>query len=167
MKTVYLIIVMVILLAAGGGMVGYACSALLPAAGNAGNAAVVNVVHDTVTIVEAVAERRSEIPVAQVYFMTGSSRLNKTENEKLERIIKAARIHDKLSLILDGYADPTGGAGIDNDNLASQRTFSIYKYLMKNGVDKERVFMRSFGAGSDAAADSLRRVDVTLLEVTR
>lgn len=159
-----------LLLIAGGLVVVYACK-LLPNAlyPNPGTAAAGAVIHDTVTITEAVPERRSEIPVVSVLFSPGSTALEKTEKKKLGMIIKAAAVHSEMCLILDGFSDSSGAASCDNDSVAARRSFSLYKFLCDRGIRKERIYMRSFGSyyNGPGVVGSVRRVDVLLSEVFR
>jgi len=171
MRTFAMAVIAAGLLAAGGTLVGSAFSRLPAGAAQTRNGSQVpnSVIHDTVTITDTVEDFRSEIPVVAVHFPSGSVELQQSEREKLDLILRAARAHDKMSLILDGYSDTTGGAVIDNDNLASRRTFALYRFLLENGISKERMYMRSFGAlkSSGGGDEDVRKVDVSLSEVFR
>jgi outer membrane protein OmpA-like peptidoglycan-associated protein len=119
--------------------------------------------YDTITVRDTVFMQKSDSLIAQVYFRNGSANLESVQEIKLLNTIKCIRSLDDEVFILDGYAD-TFGTSSYNNKISSERAFSVYDVLVKNGVRKEDIFMRSFGtlSYSDSVTDSIRRVDITL-----
>jgi outer membrane protein OmpA-like peptidoglycan-associated protein len=126
-------------------------------------------IRDTVTFIriDTVALRRRDSLVVSVYFQPGDASMSGIEQQRLEHSLKSIGEYRKRVFVLDGYADPTGAAVVDNNFLASRRGFTLYNYLIRCGVGKNRIYMRSFGSliDSSKSIDSVRKVDVSLSEV--
>jgi outer membrane protein OmpA-like peptidoglycan-associated protein len=122
-----------------------------------------NVSYDTITVRDTVLMQKSDSTIAHVYFRNGSANLENSQEVKLQSILQSTKPFDDEVFILDGYAD-TFGTSSYNDKISSERAFSVFNVLVKNGVKKEDIFMRSFGTPSyrESITDSIRRVDITL-----
>lgn len=166
MKTAHYAIAAILLFVSGAGVIGFTSSQLLPDVVAAQSALHPVVQHDTVTITDTVTPKKTERSVISVFFASGSAAIPASEMERLIATVKSSGINDASILKLDGYSDPTGTGTIDNNYLASQRNFAVYNLLIRNGIAKKSIFMRSFGAISDSSQniDSIRKVDISLSE---
>lgn len=80
-----------------------------------------------------------------VYFSIGSNKLSRTQKRKMDSVLSSVKNLESFALILDGYTDSIGSDQIDNDLFAALRSFSVYEYLVKSGMKKENIFLRSYG----------------------
>ena len=83
----------------------------------------------------------------QVKFKTGSAEIlpGKDSVEVLEAVLKVLRDHPELKKVrVEGHTDNRGGAAL-NRKLSKDRAATVVKWLVKNGVDKDRLSSEGFG----------------------
>lgn len=99
-------------------------------------------------------------------FATGSSKLLKAADSKLNEVVDAAREYPDVQLDVTGYTDNVGDAQ-KNLKLSQERANAVKAYLVKNGVASERINTKGVGADSPIADNATaegraknRRVEV-------
>jgi len=80
-------------------------------------------------------------------FATGSSKLLKAADSKLNEVVDAAKEYPDVQLDVTGYTDNVGNAQ-KNLKLSQERANAVKAYLVKNGVAAGRINAK--GAGADA-----------------
>ena len=99
-------------------------------------------------------------------FVSGSSKLLKAADSKLNEVVDAAKQYPDIKLDVIGYTDNVGNAQ-KNVKLSQERADAVKAYLVKNGVAKERISTKGMGADSPFGDNSTaegrarnRRVEV-------
>lgn len=99
-------------------------------------------------------------------FATGSSKLLKAADSKLNEVVDAAREYPDVQLEVTGYTDNVGNAQ-KNLKLSQERANAVKAYLVRNGVASGRINTKGAGADSPIADNSTaegraknRRVEV-------
>jgi OmpA-OmpF porin, OOP family len=99
-------------------------------------------------------------------FATGSSKLLKAADSKLNEVVDAAREYPDVQLDVTGYTDNVGNAQ-QNLKLSRERANAVKAYLVKNGVASGRINTKGAGADSPIADNATaegraknRRVEV-------
>lgn len=108
-------------------------------------------------------------------FATGSHKLLKEADSKLNEVVEAAKLYSDIHLDVTGYTDNVGHAD-KNIKLSQDRANSVKEYLVKNGVAAERINTKGLGAESPIADNKTadgraqnRRVEIryTIKEVKK
>ena len=99
-------------------------------------------------------------------FATGSSKLLKAADSKLNEVVDATREYPDVQLDVTGYTDNVGNAQ-NNLKLSQERANAVKAYLVKNGVASGRINTKGLGADSPIADNATtegraknRRVEV-------
>lgn len=98
-----------------------------------------------IMVPEALAVGQS-IVCSNIRFKPGSSSFSSSAKARvdLKRIMKALDLHPELIVEIGGYTDNSGSASA-NKSLSAQRAKTVYNYLVKNGIPKERISYRGYG----------------------
>ena len=81
-----------------------------------------------------------------IQFKTGSAKLTASSNKTLNNIAKLMKKLPNVNLEIQGHTDDTGKEE-RNKVISEQRAQAVVKYLVKKGIDSER--LRAVGYGSD------------------
>ena len=81
-----------------------------------------------------------------IQFKTGSAKLTASSNKTLNNIAKLLKKLPAVNLEVQGHTDDTGKEE-KNKKISEQRAQAVVKYLVKKGIDSER--LRAVGYGSD------------------
>jgi outer membrane protein OmpA-like peptidoglycan-associated protein len=102
------------------------------------------------------------------YFDFDKSLIKKEEEEKLNYLLELVQSFDG-TIRLEGHTDSKGNDAY-NLNLSAKRSKKVYQYLLRYGIDKEKISLVNFGETQPAADNSTvegralnRRVVVVLL----
>ena len=151
-KTIYLFL-SVVLLFAGVTFIGFSFYSVETSDGQKA------VIKDTVIIQKPGKISFPDSLIATFYFPFGNFCLTPKQNQILLSRIHTLN-HDKQYLFfLDGYADSAGISTSNNSLLATHRSFSLYESLINQGISKDMIFIRSFGASTH------RKVNISVTEV--
>lgn len=92
------------------------------------------------------ARKGAQFVLHEVYFESGSTELHDAKSEQeLKRLIDFLRKHPRLKGEVAGHTDNTGLAAT-NLQISTQRAYSVYKYLLKNGAKATQLTYRGYGA---------------------
>lgn len=106
----------------------------------------------------AVSNGSSELmPQDDVVFLHDSSALSESAYMQLDSAAKWLRARPSLRLVLEGYADHTGGEDY-NEELAARRANTIRQHLIGRGVSGDRIIVAVYGGSvADPRGSSLDR----------
>lgn len=96
---------------------------------------------------EATTEEERVIRLNYIYFETGSSTLKPLSKYQLKDLAEALNTNDTIAIELSGHTDSTGDPG-NNLILSQDRSEVVLEYLVKQGVAKERLRAKGYGANA-------------------
>lgn len=105
-----------------------------------------------------------------IIFKSGTATLEKKSYASLNLLYKGLVEHPKLCISIHGHTDNVGNSE-DNIHLSTNRAQTIYNYLIKEGVDKNRLQFMGFGEDKPLASNETnqgrkknRRVEFLVLD---
>ena len=108
--------------------------------------------------------------IVDTVFANNRAQIRPDQRGSLDRAILILRANPTLRIRLDGHTDDTGEAAY-NLTLARRRAESVRDYIVVQGIDPERLTVRSFGANRPIASNDTqagrsanRRVELSILE---
>lgn len=121
------------------------------------------------TTVERIDERTLLVHFeSDVLFAVDSSSIDSDGRYTLEEVAGVLGEYPKTAVIIQGHTDSTG-SDEHNQGLSERRADSVYRYLMSQGVDGERMSAVGFGETEPVASNASesgrqrnRRVDLML-----
>ncbi len=103
-------------------------------------------------------------------FQLRSSVISPESFQELNTVVQMLHDNPKMVIQLEGHTDTRGDAK-ENLKLSEQRVDAVRDYLIKRGVDKNRVKLKAFGGGAPLSRENTeeahklnRRVEVRVLE---
>ena len=115
------------------------------------------------------ARAGKNILLKNLFFETGKSDINTSTSADLFKLIQFLKDNPPVKLEIQGYTDNTGNLA-SNQKLSQQRANSVVNYLIKNGIEKERLIARGFGPANPIADNKTtegkaqnRRVEMKVL----
>ena len=101
------------------------------------------------------APRPADVPkdrpvMISVHFALDKDALSDHSRKKLNAVADALKSHPKLSVVIEGHADPRGKAG-HNMSLSRRRAERVKDYLASLGLDSTRANLTAFGSAQRAA----------------
>jgi outer membrane protein OmpA-like peptidoglycan-associated protein len=93
---------------------------------------------------------------AEVFFALNSAELQARDLPLLQQIAADLVRYPELSLLLTGHTDNTGDLGY-NAALSARRSGAVATYLVKQGVDPDRILKRAVGEQRPVASDRCDR----------
>ncbi|MBN9350908.1 MAG: OmpA family protein [Chitinophagaceae bacterium] len=103
-----------------------------------------------------------------IFFNTGSFKLLPKSFTSLKDVVQIMKDNPSYKIAIDGYTDNTGNAG-KNQVLSENRANSVKDYLVKNGVDENRITANGHGINDPVASNATaagraknRRVEMKL-----
>ncbi|MBL8412896.1 MAG: sodium-translocating pyrophosphatase [Propionivibrio sp.] len=110
---------------------------------------------------EPVAIMAVAVPVAKVFFATGSADLPADTGATLAVIVGFAKANPNAKLAVSGFHDPSGNQVV-NEEISKNRAKAVYNALKDAGIAEERIELKkpevTTGSGDSAEA---RRVEVS------
>ena len=95
------------------------------------------------------------VNVGDVLFETGRYELRPEAREKLARFAGIALAHPGLNIQTEGFTDSTGTDAL-NERLSQQRADAVGEYLISQGLPRDRVATRGYGASYPVASNDTR-----------
>ncbi|MDD4972723.1 MAG: OmpA family protein [Bacteriovorax sp.] len=109
---------------------------------------------DVVSVASAATERKEMIdenkPVMTIEFDSSMAEIKPHYIDQIKKVAEQLKGDNTLSGIVEGYADSTGPADL-NDKLSKRRAEAVQKKLIEFGVDQKRLRAEGFGAGRPIA----------------
>ncbi len=107
---------------------------------------------------------------SKVLFGSGKYTLQKSAYESLDEVINVLITYPDKKISIEGHTDTVGGAEY-NQKLSEKRAYSVYKYLLDKGINKERMSIKGWGETKPIAPNTTnagraanRRVEVIILK---
>ncbi len=79
-----------------------------------------------------------------VYFATNQSNINNESEKSLNKLVEIFKEYPKTNIVVEGHTDSTGSETY-NMELSKKRSMSVTDFLIKNGIDSNRLITKWFG----------------------
>jgi outer membrane protein OmpA-like peptidoglycan-associated protein len=100
---------------------------------------------------------------SEVYFDNNSKIIKENQSKTLDQIITILKSTEKIDVYLKGFASNIGNP-LYNQNLSVQRTETVKKYLVKQGIHPARILTQYHGIDYSETKDELaRRVELSFI----
>lgn len=113
-------------------------------------------------------ERGMVITLGDVLFATNQARLNAEGMRTAQKLANVLQKNPERTVLIEGFTDSTGTAA-HNQTLSERRAGAVRNALLEQGVARERIAIRGYGAAYPVAANDTaqnrqlnRRVEIVL-----
>ena len=107
---------------------------------------------------EVVEQPKATFPV--VYFAFNSIGIKQSELSKLNGILRTLKENPKMKVTVTGWCDTKGSVAV-NKRISRQRAEAVKTWLVKNGIEANRISAVGNGSDDTQDADKARRVETT------
>lgn len=105
---------------------------------------------------EVVEQPKATFPV--VYFAFNSIGIKQGEQSKLNGILRTLKENPKMKVTVTGWCDTKGSVAV-NKRISRQRAETVKTWLVKNGIEANRITAIGNGSDDTQDADKARRVE--------
>ncbi|MBD3271199.1 MAG: OmpA family protein [Elusimicrobia bacterium] len=107
---------------------------------------------------------------SQIMFDSGKAVIKSRATKTLDEIVDLLNVYEENDLIIEGHTDSIGSM-VFNQRLSEARANSVYTYLVKQGIDPDRIKLIGYGESKPVADNGTRagralnrRVEVIILK---
>lgn len=94
-----------------------------------------------------------KVSLRNIFFDIDKSTLQPTSTMELKRLLQLLEKHSTLKLEISGHTDSSGRKGY-NQTLSENRALSVYRWLVENGIAKDRLTWKGYGDNIPIAPNS-------------
>jgi outer membrane protein OmpA-like peptidoglycan-associated protein len=99
---------------------------------------------------EKMTEEGNPIVLKNVFFETGSAQLNPNSLHELNLLSQWLAENAAIFIQISGHTDHIGAEEM-NVQLSTQRAKTVYEYLIKSGIGRERLRYKGYGSAKPVA----------------
>ena len=121
----------------------------------------------------APVEVGQSIRLNNIFFETGKAELKAESHAELDRVVTFLQENPKMKIEIAGHTDNVGSASF-NKKLSGSRAQAVAEYVVKKGVDEDRISYKGYGPSKPEADNTTelgrslnRRVEFTILEIIK
>ncbi len=111
---------------------------------------------DTAPVLKKIEVKAEKIEIKEkIFFAVGKARILKRSFELLDEVASVLVSNKEIKLSIEGHTDSTGSRAY-NLRLSQQRAESVRTYLIKKGVEEDRLTAKGFGPDQPIADNKTR-----------
>ncbi|MEI6488064.1 MAG: OmpA family protein [Bacteroidota bacterium] len=88
----------------------------------------------------------SKYKMGSINFFGDQATLLPESVSSVEALVKLMKKNKKMKIIIEGHVNGTGGGSVDIQKLSEERAKTVYNFLLKNDIDKDRMSTVGYGA---------------------
>jgi OOP family OmpA-OmpF porin len=98
-------------------------------------------------------KRQLDIAATKIFFETGSARLLKESYAPLNEVVQILKVNLRIQLVIEGHTD-SEGTPASNQLLSENRAQTVLNYLVRSGININRLKFQGFGQAKPIADNS-------------